>query len=99
MPHIQQLDPHVADLIAAGEVVEQDEKVEALEFSVTPDISFAGVPLRDLNLKRGLLLAGIVRQNGQIVIPSGNDVLHLHDDVIVVTTDTQLEDLRDILAE
>lgn len=27
-----------------------DEKVEALEFSVTPDISFAGVPLRDLNL-------------------------------------------------
>ena len=29
-----------------------DEKVEALEFSVTPDISFAGVPLRDLNLKR-----------------------------------------------
>ena len=76
-----------------------DEKVEALEFSVTPDISFAGVPLRDLNLKRGLLLAGIVRQNGQIIIPSGNDVLHLHDDVIVVTTDTQLEDLRDILAE
>lgn len=76
-----------------------DEKVEALEFSVTPDIPFAGVPLRDLNLKRGLLLAGIVRQNGQIVIPSGNDVLHLHDDVIVVTTDTQLEDLRDILAE
>lgn len=76
-----------------------DEKVEALEFSVTPDTSFAGVPLRDLNLKRGLLLAGIVRQNGQIVIPSGNDVLHLHDDVIVVTTDTQLEDLRDILAE
>ena len=63
------------------------------------DDSFAGVPLRDLNLKRGLLLAGIVRQNGQIVIPSGNDVLHLHDDVIVVTTDTQLEDLRDILAE
>ena len=23
MPHIQQLDPHVADLIAAGEVVER----------------------------------------------------------------------------
>ena len=46
-----------------------DEKVEALEFSVTPDISFAGVPLRDLNLKRGLLLAGIVRQNGRSSSP------------------------------
>ena len=74
-----------------------DEKVEALEFNVTPDISFVNTPLRDLKLRRGLLLAGIVRQNGQIIIPSGNDVLHLHDDVIVVTTDTQLEDLRDIL--
>ncbi len=46
------------------------------------------VPLKDLNLKRGLLLAGIVRQNGQIVIPAGDDMLHPHDDVIVVTTDT-----------
>ena len=76
-----------------------DEKVEALEFTVTADIPFAGIPLRELNLKRGLLLAGIVRQNGQIVIPSGEDALHLHDDVIVVTTDTQLDDLRDILQE
>ena len=76
-----------------------DEKVEALEFSVTPDIPFVNVPLKDLNLKRGLLLAGIVRQNGQIVIPAGDDMLHPHDDVIVVTTDTQLDDLRDILEE
>ena len=76
-----------------------DEKVEALEFNVTPDISFTGIPLRDLKLKRGLLLAGIVRQNGQIVIPAGDDMLHPHDDVIVVTTDTQLDDLRDILEE
>ena len=76
-----------------------DEKVEALEFSVTPDIPFVGTPLRDLKLKRGLLLAGIVRQNGQIVIPSGGDALEAHDDVIVVTTDTQLDDLRDILQD
>ena len=73
--------------------------MEALEFSVTPDIPFVGTPLRDLKLKRGLLLAGIVRQNGQIVIPSGGDALEAHDDVIVVTTDTQLDDLRDILQD
>ena len=76
-----------------------DEQVEALEFNVTPDISFVGTPLRDLHLKRGLLLAGIVRQSGEIIIPSGDDSLRLHDDVIVVTTDTQLDDLRDILEE
>ena len=70
--------------------------VEAVEFSVTEGMPFIGVPLKDLKLKNGILLAGIVRRNGQIVIPSGNDVLKAHDDVIVVTTDTGLQDIRDI---
>ena len=76
-----------------------DEKVEVLEFTVTPDIPFVGIPLKNLHLKRGLLLAGIVRQNGQIIIPAGDDELHRYDDVIVVTTDTQLDDLRNIIEE
>ena len=74
-----------------------DGAVEALEFGVTQDVPFIGVPLKDLKLKSGILLAGIVRQNGRIVIPSGNDVLHVHDDVIVVTTDTTLQDIHDIM--
>ena len=75
-----------------------DGAVEALEFGVTKDVPFIGTPLKDLKLKNGLLLAGIVRQNGSIVIPSGNDALRLNDDVIVVTTDTTLQDINDILA-
>ncbi len=74
-----------------------DGAVEALEFGVTGDVPFIGVPLKDLKLKSGILLAGIVRQNGRIIIPSGNDVLHRNDDVIVVTTDTTLQDICDIL--
>ena len=75
-----------------------DETVEALEFSVTEsDAPFIGVPLKDLKLKSGVLLAGIVRESGQIIIPSGNDAIHRGDDVIVVTTDTSLRDIRDIL--
>ena len=72
-------------------------KVEAMEFSVTAEVPFVNIPLKDLKLKSGLLLAAIVRQNGKIVIPSGDDALHLHDDVIVVTTDTRLQDIRGIL--
>ena len=74
-----------------------DGAVEALEFTVTGDVPFIGVPLKDLKLKSGILLAGIVRPSGQIVIPSGDDHLSEHDDVIVVTTDTTLQDISDIL--
>ena len=72
-------------------------RVEALEFNVSGDIDFVDIPLKDLELKSGILVAGIVRQNGSIVIPTGNDCIHHHDDVIIVTTDPDLRDLRDIL--
>ena len=76
-----------------------DGKVEALEFHVSADVPFVGVPLKDLKskLKSGILLAGIVRQNGQIIIPSGGDYLQVNDDVIVVTTETTLQDIHDIM--
>ena len=41
--------------------------------------------------------AGIVRQNGAPVIPSGADALQEGDDVVIVTTDTTLHALRDIV--
>lgn len=72
-------------------------RVEALEFNVGPGLPFIGVPLKDLNLREGLLVAGIVRQNGAPVIPSGADALHEGDDVVIVTTDTTLHALRDIV--
>lgn len=72
-------------------------RVEALEFNVGHGLPFIGVPLKDLNLREGLLVAGIVRQNGAPVIPSGADALQEGDDVVIVTTDTTLHALRDIV--
>jgi len=74
-----------------------DGAVEALEFGVPEQAEFLGVPLKDLQLKNGILLAGIVRRSGKIIIPSGGDVLEAGDDVIVVTTNTTLQRLEDIL--
>ena len=73
-----------------------DGAVEALEFSVGKNLPCLGIPLKDLQLRSGILLAGIVRRNGKIVIPSGADKLEPMDDVIVVTTDTTLQDFQDI---
>lgn len=72
-------------------------RVEALEFNVGPGVPFIGTPLKHLPLKDGLLIVGIVRRNGQTVIPSGDDALSEGDDVVVVTTDTTLHALRDIV--
>ena len=72
-------------------------RVEALEFNVGPGLPFIGVPLKDLDLREGMLVAGIVRQNGAPVIPSGADALQEGDDVVIVTTDTTLHALRDIV--
>ena len=72
-------------------------RVEALEFNVGHGLPFIGVPLKDLNLREGMLVAGIVRQNGAPVIPSGADALQEGDDVVIVTTDTTLHALRDIV--
>lgn len=73
-----------------------DEKVEALEFGIKQNYPFVGVPLRDLRIRSGILVAGIVRRSGRIVIPTGDDVINQGDDVIVVATDTEIQDIRDI---
>ena len=74
------------------------DKVNALEFSVSDDLAILGIPLKNLKLRPGILIAGIVRQNGDIVIPSGTDTLEAGDDIIIVTTLTSLNDLREIIA-
>ena len=71
--------------------------VEALEFHVDRDPDLVNVPLREL--RSGVLIAGIVRRDGEIVIPGGNDTIRAGDDVIVVTQDTALQELRDILRQ
>ena len=64
---------------------------------MSPGLPFIGKPLKSITLKDGLLIVGIVRRGGETVIPSGDDVLAEGDDVVVVTTDTTLHALRDIV--
>lgn len=72
-------------------------RVEALEFIVGGKAPYVNIPLKDLPIRQEVLLAGIVRQNGQAIIPSGSDTLQPGDDVVVITTGARINDLRDIL--
>ena len=73
-----------------------DDRVEALEFTVHEESAATGVPLSQLHLKKNLLLCCITRGH-QILIPRGGDQIQVGDNVIVVTLEHGLHDLRDIL--
>ena len=73
-----------------------DNKMEAVEFTATAATRFLNITLKDLQLKKGLLIAAIVR-GGHAIIPNGNDMILEGDRVIVVARSLFLQDLNDIM--
>lgn len=74
-----------------------DNRIEALEFIVREDEDYVGVPLKDLPIKEGILVAAIVRK-GQTIIPNGFDQIQKGDSVVVITTEmASLEELNDVM--
>ena len=73
------------------------DKVEALEFIIKDNIDgITNIPLKDLKLKSGILIACIVHRD-KVIIPGGNDIISTGDTVIVIATKGQMQDLKDIL--
>ncbi len=73
------------------------DKVEALEFIIKDNIDgITNVPLKDLKLRSGILIACIVHGD-KVIIPGGNDIISTGDTVIVIATEGQMKDLKDIL--
>ena len=73
-----------------------DGKAEALEFRVAKGSAVCSIPLMELRLKPGILIAAINR-GGKIRIPSGRDTIEPGDTVIVVTSTIGLSELDAIL--
>ena len=75
-----------------------DGKTEAMEFTVGPSTRHLNVPLRDLHLHKGILIAVIMR-DGEIIIPEGSSCIQEGDSVIIISRDRPIQDLNDIYAE
>lgn len=71
-------------------------KAEALEFNVAPDSDVINIPLKELELKPNILIAGIIRGR-KTIIPSGDDSIIAGDRVIILAGNQRLQDLSDIL--
>ena len=73
-----------------------DNRVEALEFQIREDSPVVGIPLKELNLKKNMII-GCITHKGKVEMPTGNSVIKVNDMVILITTTTGLHDIRDAL--
>ncbi|MGN0165567.1 MAG: Trk system potassium transporter TrkA [Lachnospiraceae bacterium] len=73
-----------------------DSKVEAIEFRIDEESAVTGIPLKDLSLKKNLLIC-FINRNGSIIIPSGQDSIQVGDTVMIVTTHLGFSDISEIL--
>ncbi len=68
---------------------------EAMEFAVNETTQNLNTPLKDLRLKKGILIAVIIHQN-RIIIPDGSSVISQGDTVIIVSRNHGILDINDI---
>ena len=68
---------------------------EAMEFVANDTTRHQGEPLKDLRLKKGILVAVLVHQ-GQIIIPDGSSSFQAGDTVILVSRDHKILDINDM---
>lgn len=72
-----------------------DGKIEFIEFKVRIHETFLDKPLKELELKNGILIACIIRERKPI-IPRGDDVIKNGDSVLIVSVDKRISRLQDI---
>ena len=72
-----------------------NNQVEALEFSAKKQERIYNKPLKELKIKKNCLIACIIRQNA-VIIPNGDSEIRLGDNVVVVTTHKNFDDLTDV---
>ena len=72
-----------------------NDKVEALEFAVKKQSALYGKPLKDLSIKKNCLIACIIRGE-QVIIPNGSSTIEVGDNVVVVTTHKNFDDLAEV---
>ena len=71
-------------------------KVEAAEFSISTTSPITNTPLSHLKLKKGVIVAAILRNN-TVILPRGNDMILPGDSVITVSKKLPIHDISEII--
>lgn len=70
---------------------------EAIEFLVGENFNGLDTPIKNLKIKRNVLIGGIIRDD-EYILPTGDDVIKVGDKLLIVTTITGVTSLSDILS-
>lgn len=66
-----------------------NDRAEALEFRVDSSVRHRGIPLKDVPIKKGVLIFAITH-NGVTTIPDGNSTFEIGDTVSIITANSSL---------
>ena len=75
-----------------------EDKVEALEFTAKEGAPYLNIPLSQLRIRKGVLVAVLVRSR-KIIIPFGDDHIEAGDTVILIARASSIGALEDALGE
>lgn len=73
-----------------------DDKTEAIEFNVNSEFEYVNVPLKELKIKKDILIGGILRGR-KAIIPIGDDVIMPNDNVIIIAANQKITNLSEII--
>lgn len=95
--YVRSIDNSDASIITLHRMV--DGKAEAIEFLANSQTVGLDTPIKELRLKKNVLIA-CINHDGRIIIPSGTDRISCGDTVIIVTTtDEPISELNDIFED
>ncbi|MEJ5366980.1 MAG: Trk system potassium transporter TrkA [Bryobacteraceae bacterium] len=75
-----------------------DEAAEAIELTAPPGWKHAGKRLRDIEFPRDVVAGALVRKNGEVVVPRGNDVIEEGDRILFFTAEKALSKLEEMMS-
>lgn len=95
LAYVRSLDNTESNIESIYHIV--DDRVEAAEFKIKENIPrLIGVPLKDLKIKKNVLICSVVRGR-QVIIPDGGTTIERNDSVVVISKEYRFSDIRDIL--
>jgi trk system potassium uptake protein TrkA len=75
-----------------------DEAAEAIELTAPPGWKHAGKRLRDIQFPREVVAGALVRKNGEVVVPRGNDMIEEGDRILFFTAEKALAKLEEMMS-